>query len=39
MSEPAPKCENNAIFKQNYTIELFIALKMAILAVLAKGEI
>ena len=30
MSEPAPKCENNAIFKQNYTIELFIALKMAI---------
>ena len=29
MSEPALKCENNAIFKQNYTLELFIALKMA----------
>ena len=28
MSEPALKCENNAIFKQNYTQELFIALKM-----------
>ena len=31
MSEPARKCENNlAIFKQNYTLELFISLKMAI---------
>ena len=29
MSEPALKCENNAIFKQNYTLELFITLKMA----------
>ena len=29
MFEPALKCENNAIFKQNYTLELFIALKMA----------
>ena len=29
MSQPALKCENNAIFKQNYTLELFIALKMA----------
>ena len=28
MSEPAQKCENNAIFKQNYTLELFIALEM-----------
>ena len=28
MSEPAQKCENNAIFKQNYTLELLIALKM-----------
>ena len=28
MSEPALKCENNAIFKQNYTLELFIALEM-----------
>ena len=26
---PAQKCENYAIFKQNYTLELFIALKMA----------
>ena len=30
MNEPAQKCENNAIFKQNYTLELFISLKMAI---------
>ena len=31
MSEPAQKCENNlAIFKQNYTLELCISLKMAI---------
>ena len=30
MSESAQKSENNyAIFKQNYTLELFIALKMA----------
>ena len=28
MSEPAQKCENYAIFKQNYTPELLIALKM-----------
>ena len=29
MSEPAQKCENyEAIFKQNYTSELLIALKM-----------
>ena len=27
--EPAQKWENYAIFKQNYTLELFIALKMA----------
>ena len=30
MSEPAQKCENDAIFKQNYTLELFIYHKMAI---------
>ena len=30
MSEPAQKCENNAIFKQNSALELFISLKMAI---------
>ena len=29
MSEPAQKCENYAIIKQNYTPELFIDLKMA----------
>ena len=30
MSEPAQKCENNAIFKQNNALEMFISLKMAI---------
>ena len=29
MSEPSQKCKNYAIFKQNYTLELFAALKMA----------
>ena len=29
MTEPAQKCENYAIFKQNYTIQLFIDFKMA----------
>ena len=29
MSEPALKCENNASFKQKYTIKLFNAFKMA----------
>ena len=28
MSEPALKCENNAIFMQNYVQKLFIAFKM-----------
>ena len=28
MSEPAQKCENYAIFKQNYTLELLIALEI-----------
>ena len=28
VSEPALKCENNAIFEQNYTLKLFIAFKM-----------
>ena len=28
MSQPAQKCENYAIFKQNYTPEWLIALKM-----------
>ena len=29
MSEKALKCENYAIFEPNYTLELFIALKIA----------
>ena len=29
MFEPVQKCENNAISKQNYTLKLFIAVKMA----------
>ena len=29
MPEPALRCLNNAIFKQNYNLELLIALKMA----------
>ena len=29
MSEPARKCENYAICKQNLTLELFIALKIS----------
>ena len=28
MSEPAPKCENNAVFKQNYTAKLFITFRV-----------
>ena len=30
MSEPAQKCDRNAILKQNYTLKLFAAFKMAI---------
>ena len=29
MSEPAIKCEKNAIFKQNFTLKLFRAYKIA----------
>ena len=29
MSEPALKCENNAIFKQNYSQKLFISFKIS----------
>ena len=29
MSEPAQKCEKYSIYEQNYTLELFITLKMA----------
>ena len=32
MHEPAQKCENNAIFKQNYSLKLFIAFKWPISA-------
>ena len=39
MSERAQKCENYDIFKQNYTLELFIAIKWPILADLAQWEI
>ena len=39
MSEPARKCENNAIFKLKYTLELLLLLKYPILAVSALGRI
>ena len=39
MSEPALKCENNACFKQIYPLKLFIAFKVAIVAVSDQGEI
>ena len=29
MSEPAQKCKNNPIFKQNYRAKLFLIFKMA----------
>ena len=29
MSEPAQKCENNAIFNQIYTVKLLIAFRLA----------
>ena len=39
MSKPALKCENNAIFKQNYAQKLFIAFKMAYSCCFGLGEI
>ena len=39
MSEPALKCENNAFFKQNYTLELLIALKIAYCCCFSLGGI
>ena len=39
MSEPAQKWENYAIFKQNYTIELFYCFKWPILVVSVMGKI
>ena len=38
MSEPALKCENNAIFKQVYILKLFIAFKIAYSCCLSLGE-
>ena len=32
MSEPGQKCENNAVFEQNYALKLFIAYEKHILA-------
>ena len=29
MFEPALKCQHNAIFRQNYSLKLFITIKMA----------
>ena len=37
MSEPAPKCENDTIFKQNYTLKLFITFKMAYFCCFSLG--
>ena len=39
MSEPAQKCKNNVIFKQNYSLKLLIDLKRPSLVVSAYGEI
>ena len=39
MSEPARKCKNNAIFRQNYSLKLFLLVNWHTLIVLALGEI
>ena len=39
MSEPALQSENNAIFNQNYAINLFILVKFHVLAILVLGDI
>ena len=39
MSEPALKCENNAVFNQIYTLKLFIAFKMAYSCCFRLGDI
>ena len=39
MSEPALKCEKNAIFKQIYTLKQLIAFKMAYCCFFSLGEI
>ena len=38
MSEPAQKCKDNAIFKQNYTLTLVIAFKWPILVFQSTGK-
>ena len=38
MSDPGQKCENNAIFKQNYALKLFIAYKIAHSCYFSFGE-
>ena len=38
MSEPALKCENNAIFRQIDTLKLLIAFKMAYSCCFSFGE-
>ena len=37
MFEPALNCENNAIFKQNFTFELFIAFKITYYCCFSSG--
>ena len=39
MFGPALKCEHNAIYKQNYSLKLFITFKWPILAVSALEKI
>ena len=38
MIKPAQRCENQAIFKQNYTLELYNALEMVNIAILVQEE-
>ena len=37
MSDHAQKCENNAVFKQSYTLKLFIAFKMVYFYCFSSG--
>ena len=37
MSELEQKCENNAIFKPNYTLKLFVTFKMAYSCCFSSG--
>ena len=38
MSEPQQNCENNTVFKQNYTAKLLITFKMAYSCCFSLGE-